>query len=84
MKITANSRTGRILLALRAGPMSVEQLCERSGCRVDNLLFILKCAGLVEEDGDYRLHLTAAGRAACPSRRGAMPDYNLRTLGVVR
>ncbi len=64
----------RILLALRAGPLTPQQLEERLGGQVSVSKLIHR--GLVEADGDASLgvrtteyRLTAAGRAACPRWR---------------
>ncbi len=63
--ITADSLSGRILLALRAGPVEDGALRERfagKGC----VHQLLRQGLIVKRDGEYLL--TAAGRAACPLR----------------
>lgn len=82
--LSANSRRGRILLALRPGGMRIEQLEARSGCDLSSSVTALKQAGLIEVDSDAIYTLTAAGRSACPLRRDARPEYNLRLLGMPR
>lgn len=66
--ITADSWEGRVLLALRPGPMSPYEMDERWPSRTSgHALVKLIRARLVEKvGGDYRL--TDAGRAACPLR----------------
>ncbi len=62
--LTANNDDGRVLLALRAGPMTPGEIRERGlGCPSR---WLLK-AGYVRQDDSF-YHLTAAGRAACPLR----------------
>lgn len=64
-------RNAEVLLALRAGPMTIEQLSERFGS--DSAARTLAKHGLIEYETDrvvgsvYRL--TDKGRALCPSRR---------------
>lgn len=66
--ITAHSPEGRVLLALRAGPMSNMALNERLGST--SAVYLLIKQGMVrrvgDEDGEFGL--TEAGRAACPYR----------------
>ena len=64
-EITADSPTGRLLLALRAGEMTSAEITER----FDHAKSVsaLARAGLVES-GLYGWRLTAAGRVACPLR----------------
>lgn len=64
-EITANSTVGRVLVALRAGPMSSGELMERFGSLPS--MTGLRHKGLVAED-DNGWRLTDAGRAACPLR----------------
>lgn len=69
VKYSANSREGKTLLALRAGPMTNGELYERfpSG----HLVSTLVKAGLAEScDNGWRI--TDAGRAACPLRNPAV------------
>jgi len=76
-RITANSMEGRVLLALRPGGMDVSQLAERIPTATGNLFTKLVRAGLIQDDvRHYRI--TAAGLAACPTRRDAKsePRYN--------
>lgn len=61
--LTADNNDGRVLLALRAGPMTPSELNER-GLSVRG--WLIK-AGYVEQVGDY-YRITEAGRAACPFR----------------
>jgi hypothetical protein len=70
---SAASVPGRVLLALRAGAMEMCDLVERFGRHnIHSVLRGLVGEGLVEIRGPQKcvfLHLTNAGRAACPSRR---------------
>ena len=80
MKITADSHEGRVLLALRAGPLSPDVLSDRwpTGHAMG------KCVAkrLVEKvDGEYRL--TAAGRAACPQRNPAAATVGTSPAGAL-
>lgn len=61
--LTADNNDGRVLLALRAGPMTPSELNERS---LNFRGWLIK-AGFVEQVGDY-YRITEAGRAACPFR----------------
>ena len=65
MAYTADSTDGRLLLALRAGPMTKGELYERLGGESRVGPFVR--AGLVTYDGEY-YRLTESGRAACPFR----------------
>ncbi|MBI2278175.1 MAG: winged helix-turn-helix transcriptional regulator [Dechloromonas sp.] len=62
--ITADNAAGRSLLALRAGPMTAGELCDRLGCSLPS--WLVK-AGYVAQDADY-YRITDAGRVACPFR----------------
>lgn len=64
--ITADSREGRLLLALRRGPHEPGELAEQFG-NLSGLQGQLMRAGLIAYDGDVYT-LTEAGRAACPFR----------------
>lgn len=69
MKLTAHSFEGRLLLALRAGPMANSTLVERFGTsagasRLVKAGYARRADG--DEGGEY--HITEAGRAACPYR----------------
>ncbi len=67
-EISADSWIGRVLLALRAGPLPSEVLAERWPTGHGMSLCLAK--RLVEKvDGQYRI--TAAGLAACPLRNPA-------------
>lgn len=71
MKITAQTESGQMLLALRAGSLSPMQLKERFHGYSTTSYKLIR-AGLVVNSGTgdgavYRI--TAAGREACPSRR---------------
>lgn len=61
--LTADNNDGRVLLALRAGPMTPSELNERS---LNFRGWLIK-SGYVEQVGDY-YRITEAGRAACPFR----------------
>lgn len=75
--IVANSAEGRVLLALRAGPMESSEFHERWPTAGTQPAAKLIGRGLVEKTGNtYRL--TEAGRAACPMRNP------LAAAGVVR
>lgn len=63
--ITAGSINGRVLLALRAGPIAYSELAERFGYRLP-LAPLLRAGLIVCTDDTYRI--TDAGRAACPFR----------------
>lgn len=71
-KIDANSDKGRILLALRAGPMFHSELVARFA-NWHSASKPLRDSGLVVrkpgEDAIYML--TDAGRESCPTRRAA-------------
>lgn len=65
--ITADSSEGRVLLALRAGPMSSGEMWERWPGSGTNFAQTLKRLGLVVfSDDEWRI--TPAGLAACPFR----------------
>lgn len=64
--ITADSREGRLLLALRRGPHEPGELAEQFG-KLSGLQGQLMRTGLIAYDGDVYT-LTEAGRAACPFR----------------
>lgn len=64
--IAADSREGRLLLALRRGPHEPGELAEQFG-NLSGLQGQLMRAGLIAYDGDVYT-LTEAGRAACPFR----------------
>lgn len=64
--IAADSREGRLLLALRRGPHEPGELAEQFG-NLSGLQGQLVRAGLIAYDGDFYT-LTEAGRAACPFR----------------
>lgn len=68
--ITSDSPAGRVLQALRAGPMTNGELDERfPGRHVSHILGILARAGLARKDGQQGWwQLTDAGRTACPLR----------------
>jgi len=63
----------RILLALRAGPLTMQQLTDRLGIKVSMSSALAKgwvairTSGVLGMAQEY--HLTAAGRAACPRWR---------------
>lgn len=71
---------GRILIALRAGDMSRDALCERFGdCNTQ--VSRLVAEGLLEirpQSSPNILRLTAAGRAACPNRRDPVEPSHSR------
>ena len=81
--ITADSSEGRVLLALRAGPMSGGEMWERWPGLGTTFAQTLKRRGLVVfNDGEWRI--TPAGLAACPFRNplaaraaGSMEDQNM-------
>lgn len=64
----ADKPCGRMLIALRAGPMDKEQISERFTWEANNIR-LLTLGGLVETKGGY-YRLTEAGKGVCPSRRG--------------
>ena len=64
--ISADSREGRLLLALRRGPHEPGELAEQFG-KLSGLQGQLMRAGLIAYNGDTYT-LTDAGRAACPFR----------------
>lgn len=64
--IAADSREGRLLLALRRGPHEPGELAEQFG-KLSGLQGQLVRAGLIAYDGDFYT-LTEAGRAVCPFR----------------
>jgi len=61
---------GKLLLALRAGPMDGTQIHDR----IDNahVAPLIRAGHVVEFNGMYRL--TESGRAACPNRRNNSKD----------
>lgn len=62
--ITADNTEGRVLLALRAGPMTPGEVHGRVNTSVPSSLIK---SGLVVQDSSY-YRITEAGRAACPFR----------------
>lgn len=64
-EITATSRDGRALLALRAGPMTAAELYDRVPAFSPSSLLR---HGLIERLPEDCYRITAAGRAACPLR----------------
>lgn len=64
-EITPDSRDGRVLLALRAGPMAAAELYDRVPAFSPSSL---QRHGLIERLPEDCYRITAAGRAACPLR----------------
>ena len=82
--ITADSREGRLLLALRRGPHEPGELAEQFG-NLSGLQGQLMRAGLIAYDGDVYT-ITEAGRAACPFRnplaaKPAIPEVFIMPKG---
>lgn len=91
LEIDPGSMAHRVLLTLRPGsPTEQSQLSARCGS-IGATLVHLDRAGLIERTADGRTNgcaaywrITAAGREACPPRRGAFADYHdfsTKTLG---
>lgn len=72
MKITPNNTSGRLLIALRAGRMTHEQIREAfpDCCAAFTALHF---DGLIEKVGGY-WQITPEGRNVCPNRRDAKPE----------
>lgn len=73
-KITRDTPPGRVLMALRAGPLDGEQARERWGDSFSTWISLLLRQGFVSrtDGGSYRL--TEAGRQASPTRRGSCAE----------
>lgn len=67
-KLAAHRLHGRLLLALRAGLLSADQIYERFGNYGSGALKTLVRDGLIEHGPDGYYRLSAAGRTACPCR----------------
>lgn len=89
--IDPGSVAHKILLALRpGGPVEYEQLANRANHSVGSILIHLDRAGYVERcsagetNRGATWRITAAGRAACPPRRGTytdFPDFSTKPIG---
>lgn len=67
--IAADSALGRLMIALRAGPMIPAEICERLGHSASAQISEGRARGLIEKAADGEsARLTAAGVAACPLR----------------
>ena len=66
--LLSEQTTGRVLLALRAGPIESAALRERLGDSVFPAIARLSRQGLVADHNSV-LHITSAGLRQCPSRR---------------
>lgn len=77
---TQSTLAGRVLIALRPGEMTTDEMIERFGLGVTSSLTLLRAEGLIERRSglghDTVWLLTAAGREACPCRRDPVtPRY---------
>lgn len=67
--LASHKPAGRLLLALRAGPLEPEQMNERF-CNASSALAALTSLGLAKKTGLGNAYcITVAGREACPTRR---------------
>ena len=71
---------GRVLLALRAGPIDRAGLRERLGGAADHAVNSLRRQGLIVVHNEY-VHITAAGLQHCPSRRPTTLKRCVNTSG---
>ena len=71
---------GRVLLALRAGPVERAGLRERLGGTLDYAVNSLRRQGLIVVHNEY-VHITAAGLQHCPSRRPTTLKRCVNTSG---
>lgn len=74
---------GRVLMALRAGDMTLTELAERFGLEpAEHAAKVLSTAGLVERVPASRLdviyRITPNGRAVCPCRRDPVRPLHMR------
>lgn len=94
LEIDPGSVAHRVLLALRPGtPTEQSHLSARIGSGVTSTLTHLDRAGYIERTADGSTNgcaaywrITAAGREACPPRRGNFTefhDFSTKTLGDI-